>query len=135
VPPATSHSPGAAQGSSHFRAHGRRPVRLSVVLRSERGGWERPATIVDIHLAGAGIETDEPLQPGERVTVAFATPTLWDPLVLTANVAWAHPLKSTNEIDALGRARGTARAGLSFDYPTPDATLAMFEMLVAIGFE
>jgi hypothetical protein len=110
-------------------------VRLGVVLRSERGGWERSATIIDIHIAGAGIETDEPLQRGERVTVAFATPTLWDPLVLTASVAWAHPLRATNEIDALGRPRGLARAGLAFDYPTPDATFAMFEMLVAIGFE
>ena len=34
-----------------------------------------------------------------------------------------------------GRPRTSARAGLAFDYPTPDATLAMFEMLVAIGFE
>jgi hypothetical protein len=105
------------------------------VLRSERSGWERPATIVDIHLAGAGIETEEPLQRGERVTVSFATPTLWDPLVLTASVAWAHPQRPTDEIDALGRPRGAARAGLSFDYPTPDATFAMFEMLAAIGFE
>jgi hypothetical protein len=109
-----------------------------VVLRSERsdrGGWERSGTVIDIHIAGAGVETDEPLQAGERVTVAFATPTLWDPLVLTAVVAWAHPLKPTSELDVLGRPRSIARAGLSFDYPTPDATLAMFEMLLAIGFE
>jgi hypothetical protein len=39
------------------------------------------------------------------------------------------------KIDALGRPRGAARAGLRFDYPTPDATLATFEMLIAIGFE
>ena len=105
------------------------------MLRSERGDWERTATIVDLHIAGAGIETEEALSPGERVTVAFATPTLWDPLVLSASVAWAHPVKTTNELDPLGRPRGSARAGLAFDYPTPDATLAMFEMLVAIGFE
>ena len=119
----------------HFRAHQRRPVRLSVVLRSERHGWERSGTVIDIHLAGAGVETDEPLTPGDRISVAFATPTLWDPLVLTAVVVWAHPLRPTNEVDALGRPRASARAGLAFDYPTPDATLAMFEMLVAIGFE
>ncbi len=91
--------------------------------------------MIDIHLAGAGVETDEPLVAGDRISVAFATPTLWDPLVLTAVVAWAHPLRPTNELDALGRPRTSARAGLAFDYPTPDATLAMFEMLVAIGFE
>jgi hypothetical protein len=110
-------------------------VRLPVTLRGERAGWERPGNIIDIHLAGAGVETDEPLRQGERISVAFATPTLWDPLVLTAVVAWAHPLASTNDVDALGRPRSSARAGVVFDYPTPDATLAMFEMLVAIGFE
>lgn len=105
------------------------------MLRSERAGWERSGTVIDIHLAGAGLETDEPLVAGDRISVAFATPTLWDPLVLTAVVAWAHPPRATNEVDALGRPRMSARAGLAFDYPTPDATLAMFEMLVAIGFE
>jgi hypothetical protein len=81
------------------------------------------------------VETEEPLVPGERLSVAFMTPTLWDPLVLTAVVAWAHPLRPTEEVDALGRQRASARAGLRFDYPTPDAALAMFEMLLAIGFE
>lgn len=97
--------------------------------------WERAGTIVDLSLAGAGVETDEPLVPHERVSVAFATPTLWDPLILTALVAWAHPARLLQEVDAIGRPRSSARAGLVFDYPTPDATLAMFEMLVAIGFE
>jgi len=50
-------------------------------------------------------------------------------------VAWAHPPRITNEVDALGRPRALARSGLSFDFPTPDATLALFEMLVAIGYE
>lgn len=91
--------------------------------------------MIDIHLAGAGVETDEPLLSGERVTVAFTTPTLWDPLVLPAVVVWAHPIRPTDEIDPLGRPRAAARSGLAFDYPTPDATLAVFEMLLAVGFE
>ena len=138
MPPARFHpssTGGIEQGTSHFRAHQRRPVRLGVVLRSERLGWERSGTVIDIHLAGAGVETDEPLVAGDRISIAFATPTMWDPLVITAAVAWAHPQRPTNELDALGRPRMSARAGLAFDYPTPDATLAMFEMLVAIGFE
>jgi hypothetical protein len=150
VPPVTSHLPGAAgaEPASHFRAHGRRLVRLNVTLRAERavtpqpigspqppGDWERSGTIVDLTLAGAGVETDEPLVLGERVSVAFATPTLWDPLILTAVVAWANPARHIQGVDMLGRPRSSARAGLAFDYPTPDATLAMFEMLVAIGFE
>lgn len=91
--------------------------------------------VIDLHLAGAGIEIGEPLTAGEHLSVAFATPTLWDPLVLTAVVAWAHPLRSTDELDARGRPRSSARAGLAFHYRTPDATLAMFEMLIAIEFE
>lgn len=135
MPPVTFHSPGAEHGAPHFRAHERRRVRLSVVLRAEHGAWERPGTVINLHLAGAGLETDEPLVVGERVTIAFATPARWDPLVLPAVVAWAHPLAMTSELDARHRPRSRARSGLSFDYPTPDATLAMFEMLGAIGFE
>jgi len=124
-------------------------VRLPVILRGERSGWERHAAVVDLSLAGAGLETDEPLPAGERLTIAFATPTLWDPLVLTAVVAWAHPVRPKNELDAggfgnqalvpnvraLGRQKTCARSGVLFDYPTPDATLAMFEMLIATAFE
>lgn len=139
--PTPSRSPGAGereqseQGERAFRAFARRPVRLGVVVRSHRSGWERPATVVDISVAGAGVEIDEPLPPGERLVLAFSTPTLWDPLVVDAIVAWAHPVRATNERDRLGRPRSSARAGLAFDYATPDATLAIFEMLAAIGFE
>lgn len=111
-------------------------MHLAVTLRAERGGWERTATVTDLHLAGAGIETDEPLTPGDRITVAFMTPTLWDPLVLSAVVAWTHPARPKgDEVDALGRPRTSARAGVAFDYANPDATLAVFEMLNALGFE
>lgn len=109
---------------------------MNVVLRGERSFWERPASVVDIHIAGVGLETEEPLIPGDRVSIAFVTPTRWDPLVLSAVVAWSHPPRPRDDqLDAFGRPRTTARAGLAFDYPTPDATLAVFEMLNAIVFE
>ena len=88
-----------------------------------------------VSLAGAGIETDEPLIPGDRVSVTLATPTMWDPLVLEAVVAWAHPPRPTQAIDALGRSRVVARAGVFFEYPTPAPVLAMFEMLATLGYE
>ncbi|HEY8077643.1 MAG TPA: hypothetical protein VIF62_26130, partial [Labilithrix sp.] len=81
------------------------------------------------------LETDEPLVPGERVAVSFATPTLWDPLVLSAVVAWAQPTRATGELDALGRPRVVARAGLAFDYPMAEPVLALFEMLVSLGYD
>lgn len=120
---------------AHFRAHGRRPVRLSITLRNERAAWERSGTVLDLHIGGAGIETDEPLVPGDRLVVAFATPTRWDPLIVSAIVAWAHPLRPKQEVDVLGRPKQSARAGLTFDYESPESTYAMYEMLEAINFE
>lgn len=91
--------------------------------------------LIDLSLAGAGIETDEPLLPGERLAVTLSTPTTWDPLVIDAVVAWAHPARPSTEIDAIGRSRTVARAGLVFDYPAPAVVLAMFEMLATLGYE
>jgi hypothetical protein len=126
---------GARARTGHFRALDRRPIRLVVTVVGQRSGFDRQATVVDVSLAGAGVETDEPLLPGDRVAVAFQTPTLWDPLVLTAVVAWAHPPRSTGEVDAFGRQRIVARAGLAFDYPASEPVLAMFEMLSSLGYE
>ncbi len=91
--------------------------------------------MIDLSLAGAGIETDEPLLPGERLSVTLSTPTTWDPLVIEAVVAWAHPPRPSTEIDALGRSRTVARAGIAFDYLTPASVLAMFEVLTTLGYE
>lgn len=120
---------------SHFRAHERRPVRLPVTIIGKRTGAERHAYVTDVSLAGAGLETEEPLVPGDRLSVSFATPTMWDPLVLFGVVAWSHAPRLTAELDALGRPRAAARAGVAFEYSTPDAVLAMFEMLSALGYE
>lgn len=91
--------------------------------------------MLDLHIAGAGLETDEPLVPGDRLTVAFSTPTRWDPLIVSAIVVWAHPLRPKQEVDLLGRPKQSARAGLMFDYESPESTYAMYEMLEAINFD
>jgi hypothetical protein len=110
-------------------------VRLPVALGSARSG-ERSATVVDISLAGAGLETDEMLAPGERITLAFQTPTLWDPLVLTAVVTWSAPPRPREGGSfAVGRNRPMARSGVAFDYPSPDIVFAMFEMLTTLDYE
>lgn len=125
----------APSGPRHFRAHERREVRLTVEVAGQQSGLQRQAAVVDLSLAGAGIETDEPLVPGNRVSVTLSTPTMWDPLVLEATVAWAHPPRTTQAVDALGRSRTVARAGIVFDYPAPASVLAMFEMLATLGYE
>jgi hypothetical protein len=100
-----------------------------------RSGLARQATVTDLSLAGAALETDEPLLPGERIEVTLATPTMWDPLVIEAVVAWAQPIRPSSEVDALGRTRAVARSGIAFDYPSPSVVLAMFEMLATLGYE
>lgn len=119
----------------HFRAHERREVRLAVQVIAQRSGVERPAVVVDLSLAGAGLETDEPLAPGERLTLTLSTPTMWDPLVIEAVVAWAHPPRASTEVDSIGRSRTVARAGVAFDYPNAAPVLSLFEMLATLGFE
>jgi hypothetical protein len=125
----------SSAGGAHFRAHERRVVRLAVELMSSRPGLERQAVVIDLSIAGAGLETDEPLIPGERLSITLSTPTMWDPLVIEAVVAWAHPPRPSQEVDALGRSRVVARAGLAFEYPTSSVVLSMFEMLATLGYE
>lgn len=110
-------------------------MRLTVEVSGQRSGVQRQVLVVDLSLAGAGLETDEPLVPGDRLSVTLATPTMWDPLVLDAVVAWAHPPKPTTAVDALGRSRTVARAGITFEYPSPAVVLSMFEMLATLGYE
>ena len=119
----------------HFRAHERRPVRLAVGLVGPRSAGERAALVVDISLAGAAIETDETLVPGDRVSVSFQTPTLWDPLVLSAVVAWAEVPRAREPGLPIGKNRPIGRAGIAFDYPAPDIVLALFEMLATLDYE
>jgi hypothetical protein len=110
-------------------------VRLPVGLVATRsGGGDRQAVVVDISLAGAGLETEDALIPGERVTVSFTAPTLWDPLVLGAVVAWSVPPQPRPGFP-IGRNRPVARAGIAFDYAAPEVVLAMFEMLTTLGYE
>src|SRR4051812_49196255 len=64
-----------AAGRSHFRAHERKRVSLAVGLVAPRldaldASGESQATVVDISLAGAAVESEKPLVPGERVTLS-----------------------------------------------------------------
>lgn len=95
----------------------------------------RQAVVIDLSLAGAGLETDEALVPGERLSITVSTPTMWDPLVLEGVVAWAHPPRPSAAVDSLGRSRTVARGGVVFDYPGPAVVLSMFEMLATLGYE
>ncbi len=123
-PPPQPRSAVSAQ-AAHFRAHPRRSVRIEVELQLGRARLSSRATVVDISLAGAGLEIDEPLVAGERLSVAISTPTLWDPLVVPAVVAWARA----------GEGRARARAGVAFEHESPESVFATWEMLSALVFD
>ena len=121
--------------AAHFRAHDRRAVRLAAELIDPRSGGGKTATIVNLSLAGAGIETEEALLAGDRLALAVATPTTWDPLRIDVVVAWAHPPRPGAGVDTFGRSKAVARGGVVFDYEAPAAVLAMFAMLASLGYE
>lgn len=96
--------------------------------RAPRGGAEH-ATVIDLSLAGAGLESERALVPGELVSLTFATPTMWDPLVISAVVRWSAPTSPASA------SRAHMRAGVAFDYPGEDLVLSMFAMLATLDYE
>ncbi len=99
---------------TRFRAHARKPVRLAAVLAHRERGWQRDVIVFDLGLGGACVEWSEPLGVGDRVQVSFVTADRWDPLQIAARVAWT----------------STARAGLAFEYASPESTWGIFELLM-----
>lgn len=114
----------ARGANSHFRAHARRSLRLDATLSHPRAGWDRAAEVFDVGLGGACIGVTETLQPGDRVSIAFMAPTLWDPLTIPARVAWFRS----------GAGLEPARAGLAFEYNNAATARALFELIGALGF-
>jgi|SRR6185503_3056432 len=97
-----------------FRAHARKPVRIAAVLAHRDRGWQRDVIVFDLGLGGACVEASDFLGVGDRVQVSFVTADRWDPLQIPARVAWT----------------GNARAGLAFEYPSPESTWGVFELLL-----
>jgi hypothetical protein len=122
--------PGGRSESAHrngpFRAHARRSVRLRALLTHVRAGWQRQALVENLGLGGARVVAEEFLTAGDPVTISFTAPTLWDPLVLRARVAWVAPVTS---------ATPPLRAGLAFEHKSPEAVFALFELIVTLGYE
>jgi hypothetical protein len=88
-------------------------VRLAAVLAHPERGWQRDVIVFDLGLGGACVEAADVLAVGDRVHVSFITADRWDPLHVPARVAW----------------RSASRAGLAFEYPSPEVTWGIFELL------
>ena len=132
-PPGQGQGAGGARGGSQpaarargatgpFRAHARRAVRLRTLVTHVGAGWQRHVPVENIGLGGACITVEEKLAEGEVVTLSFTAPTLWDPLVLRARVAWVG-------------AGQPQRAGVAFDHRSPEAVFALYELITALGYD
>ena len=90
-----------------------------------QAGWQHQAPVENLGLGGARIVTDDKLAIGDAVTLSFTAPTLWDPLVLRARVAWAaQPTPGTPR-----------RVGLAFEHKNADAVFALYELIATLGYE
>jgi PilZ domain len=95
------------------------------MLSHPRGGWERDADVFDIGLGGACLSAGEPVSAGERVSIAFVAPTLWDPLLIPARVAWYRA----------GSGLDPARVGVAFDHTGTGSVLALFELVGSLAYD
>jgi PilZ domain len=110
---------------ARFRAHARRKVRLRVVVWHPRAGWQREADVRDLGIGGACLMLKDPLSVGDRVTVSFVAPTLWDPLAIQGRVAWVGPPTFVE----------LSRAGVAFDARDPSALFALFELMGTLDYD
>jgi hypothetical protein len=109
--------------TAHFRAYPRAQSRTSAALRVDER--EARVLLVDLGMGGAGIELVAPfavereLRVGEQVDLVLGAANRWEPLVLSARLAWWRP----------------PRAGLAFLHDVEPSTWALFELLGTESFE
>ena len=95
---------------------------LSASLRRPSQDHDESVRIVDLSLAGACIELDEPLAPGTRVRMEITAPTLWDPVIVRCRAVWSG-------------APSSPRSGLYFEHSESALVFAIFELLEAHAYE
>jgi hypothetical protein len=98
---------------------------MKASVLSARAGWERDAKVLDLGFGGACLEITEAVTPGDRVTVSFVAPNLWDPLLIGGTVAWVRP----------GQGMDPGRVGVKFEYAHSATVFALFELLGTLDFE
>ena len=79
----------------------------------------------DLGLGGACVLVSEPLGVGDKITVSFVAPTLWDPLRLDAKVAWIGPPTHLEP----------GRAGVAFAPKDGAPLLALFELMGTLAYD
>jgi Tfp pilus assembly protein PilZ len=111
----------------HFRALGRRSVGAAakVVVLGDSTSPELRAKVVDLGLGGACLELARPIPEGAGVRVSLEAPHLWEPLLVTGQIAWSQP----------GEARSSARVGVRFEAAAGTTLRALVELLEAEAFD
>jgi len=118
---------GAASGALErpFRVYERKPVRFVVGMSHPIGG-QGEARVHNIGLGGAGLEmSGSGIRVDDRVALSFIAPTLWDPLEISARVAWVRPATRLEP----------TRFGVAFEPTDARKVLALFELISALVFD
>ncbi len=123
--PALPMSSAEATGNPHFRLHARKAVAIHAQVSHTTAGWERSLRVLDLGLGGACLEMMDDVAVGESLRVSFITPDRWDPLVLSANVAWI-------EIGADGVVK---RGGVAFSHEDPESAVALLLLIGSHDFD
>jgi hypothetical protein len=111
----------------HFRALARRAVggAARVVVLGDSSAAELPARVVDLGLGGACLELPRLIPEGAGVRVSLEAPHLWEPLLVTGQVAWSQPVET----------RSAARVGIRFETASGATLRALVELLEAEAFD
>jgi len=110
---------------------------LRALAHHAGAGWQGQVTVENIGLGGARLLFDERIALGDSVTLSFTAPTLWDPLVFLARVAWVDPSAAASAPDHAPAQPGTGRhrAGVTFEHHKAHAVFALYELIAALGYE
>ncbi len=94
-------------------------MQIDAMLWRPGGAEPLAAKVLNLGLGGAGIACSAPLHVDERLTVTLLAPSLLDPLVSQARVAWAQPTEGT----------ALVYGGLSFELLEREALLVLFQLI------
>ena len=107
---------------ARFRA-GVQADRATIAVKP--GDSASAATLVDLGLGGACVDTSLGLAVGQQVWVQLIAPNLWDPLRVDGEVAWQRPAEAGSQV----------RVGLRFKHSCGATLLALVELIASNAYE
>ena len=75
-------------GLDHFRAERRLRVNLAAQISGPESREILPCLLLDMGMGGARVRCAEVLSAEDQLQLVLTAPTLWEPLVLAARIAW-----------------------------------------------